>query len=81
MYPGFLSSLLFTTGVRRAVSVVVEPLRADVAARAIRRRKTEQIADQAQRARMGQAEDAGLTTELRDVLQQEASPRPRACWG
>lgn len=57
---------------RRAVSVVVEPLRADVAAWAIRRRKTEQIADRAQRARMGQVEDAGLTAELRDVLQQEA---------
>jgi len=47
-------------------------MRADQAARDIRRKKTEHIADQAQRAKIGQIEDAAQTAEYHDVLQQEA---------
>jgi hypothetical protein len=72
VYPGFLSPLLLNSGVRRSISLIYNPIRADVAARTIRKRKTEQLSDRAQRARIGQVEDAAFTAELRDVLQQEA---------
>ncbi|MAP64374.1 MAG: hypothetical protein CMH34_11675 [Microbacterium sp.] len=72
VYPGFLSPILLASGVRRAVSIVYDPIRPDVAARAIRRRKVEHLSDRAQRARIGQVEDAAISAELDDVLQQEA---------
>ncbi|MDR1188517.1 MAG: PrgI family protein [Bifidobacteriaceae bacterium] len=70
--PGFLAPLLLSSGIRRSFSLTVEPLRADQAARDLRRKKTEHIADQAQRAKIGQIEDAAQQAEYRDVLQQEA---------
>jgi hypothetical protein len=72
VYPGFLSPLLLTSGVRRTVSIVYDPVRPDHAAREIRKRKTEYLSDQVQRARMGQLEDARHSAELQDVMQQEA---------
>ncbi|MFZ2479865.1 MAG: SCO6880 family protein [Propioniciclava sp.] len=72
VYPGFLSPLLFTGGIRRAFSLLYDPVRADQAARDVRRRKTEYISDAAQRRRIGQIEDAAQSAELTDVLQQEA---------
>ena len=47
-------------------------MRSDQAARDIRKKKVEHISDQAQRARIGQIEDASQTAEYHDVLQQEA---------
>ncbi|MDR1449144.1 MAG: hypothetical protein LBI84_02895 [Propionibacteriaceae bacterium] len=47
-------------------------MRADQAARDIRRKKAEHIADQAQRVKIGQIEDTTQTAEHQDVLQQEA---------
>ena len=44
----------------------------DRATREIRRRKTEHLADTAQRTRLGQVTDARDTAEYHDVLQQEA---------
>ncbi len=72
VYPGFLAPILLTTGARRCVSIVYQPLRADVAARDIRRKKVEHLSDRAQRARIGQVEDAAISAEYADVLQQEA---------
>lgn len=48
------------------------PVRADQAARDLRKKKTELISDAHQRRRIGQIEDAGSSAEYEDVLQQEA---------
>ena len=47
-------------------------MRTDQAARDIRKKKTEYVSDAAQRARIGQIEDASQRAEYQDVLQQEA---------
>jgi len=72
VFPGFLAPVLLSSGIRRAFSLTCTPLRADVAARDIRKKKTEHISDAAQRAKIGQIEDAAQTAEYHDVLQQEA---------
>ncbi|MDR1427598.1 MAG: PrgI family protein [Bifidobacteriaceae bacterium] len=72
VFPGFLSPVLLSSGIRRSFSLMVMPMRADQAARDIRRKKTEHIADHAQRAKIGQIEDAATTAEYADVLKQEA---------
>ncbi|GAA2528041.1 SCO6880 family protein [Rarobacter incanus] len=55
-----------------AVFADLHPDRSDQAARDIRKKKVEHISDQAQRAKIGQIEDASQTAEYHDVLQQEA---------
>jgi len=72
VYPGFLAPVLLSSGVRRSFSLVCTPVRADQAARDIRKKKTEYIFDAVQRAKIGQIEDAQQTAEDADVLQQEA---------
>jgi hypothetical protein len=72
VFPGFLAPILLSTGVRRAVSLICTPIRSDIAARDIRKKKTEYISDAAQRERIGQIEDAQQSAEFADVLQQEA---------
>ena len=72
VYPGFLAPVLLSTGIQRAVSLIYTPMRSDQAARDIRKKKVEHISDAAQRARIGQIEDAAQTAEYQDVLQQEA---------
>lgn len=72
VHPGFLSPVLLSSGIHRSFSLLCTPLRTDQAARDIRRKKTEYISDAAQRARIGQIEDASQTAEYHDVLQQEA---------
>lgn len=72
VYPGFLAPILLSSGIQRTFSLVCTPVRADQAARDIRKKKTELISDAAQRARIGQIEDAQQTAEYVDVLQQEA---------
>ncbi|WP_455578796.1 SCO6880 family protein, partial [Brevibacterium casei] len=72
VYPGFLAPLVLSSGIGRSLSLLYTPLRTDQAARDIRRKKTEYISDAAQRARIGQIEDASQTAEYHDVLQQEA---------
>ncbi|MBK7722485.1 MAG: PrgI family protein [Austwickia sp.] len=72
VYPGFLSSILLSSGVRRTFTLLYTPMRADHAARDIRKRKTEHVSDAAQRQRMGQIEDAQQDAEYHDVLRQEA---------
>ncbi|MGH3996275.1 MAG: SCO6880 family protein, partial [Pseudonocardiaceae bacterium] len=72
VYPGFLAPILLTSGVRRSLSLHYQPLRTDLAARDLRRKKTEYISDAAQRQRIGQIDDAQQNAEYADVLQQEA---------
>ncbi|MDR5713022.1 SCO6880 family protein [Nesterenkonia flava] len=72
VHPGFLSPVLLSTGIQRSFSLLCTPMRSDQAARDIRKKKVEHISDQAQRAKIGQIEDAAHTAEFDDVLQQEA---------
>jgi hypothetical protein len=72
VYPGFLAPVLLSSGIRRSFSLICDPIRADVAARDIRKRRTGYLSDAHQRAKIGQIEDLGQTAEYDDVLQQEA---------
>lgn len=72
VYPGFLAPLVLSAGVRRTLSLHYQPIRADTAARDIRRKKTEYVSDAAHRHKLGRIEDAQQSAEYRDVLQQEA---------
>jgi hypothetical protein len=72
VFPGFLAPLLLSSGTRRSFSLTITPIRADQAAKDLRRKKTEHIADQTGRAKVGQIEDAAQTAEYGDVLKQEA---------
>lgn len=72
VYPGFLAPVLLSSGIRRAFTLLCDPIRSDQAARDIRKKKTEYISDAAQRQKVGQIEDAQQTAEYQDVLQQEA---------
>ena len=72
VYPGFLAPLVLSNGILRTVALHYTPVRADQAARDLRKKKTELISDAAQRRKIGQVEDASATAELDDVLQQEA---------
>ena len=72
VYPDFLRPLLLTSGIQRTFSMIFTPVRADVAARDIRRKKVGLMSDATQRARMGQIEEAERTAEFQDVLQQES---------
>lgn len=73
VYPGFLSPVVLTTGIRRTLSLHYQPVRTDLAARDLRRKKTEYVSDAAQRQRIGQIDDAQQNAEYADVLQQEAA--------
>ncbi|MCL3862071.1 PrgI family protein [Actinotalea sp. K2] len=72
VHPGFLQSLALAPGVRRSVSLTVEPLTAAASLRQIRRAKAEHIADSAQRAKLGQVEDESVRAEQADLARREA---------
>jgi len=72
VYPGFLGPLVLSNGILRTLALHYTPVRADQAARDLRKKKTELISDAAQRRKIGQIEDATQTAEYEDVLQQEA---------
>lgn len=72
VHPGFLAPMLLGSGATRTFSLICHPVRTDVAARDLRRKKTEYLSDAAQRARIGQVEDPRATVEYHDVLQREA---------
>lgn len=71
-FPGFLAPVILTGGVLRSLSLHYLPVRADQAARDLRKKKTEMIADAAQRRKIGQVEDTQASAEYQDVLQQES---------
>lgn len=72
VYPDSLSPILLSSGIQRSFSLICTPMRSDQVVRDIRKKKVEHISDQAQRAKIGQIEDAFQTAEYHDVLQQEA---------
>jgi hypothetical protein len=71
-YPGFLAPLVLSNGILRTLALHYTPVRADQAARDLRKKKTELISDANQRRKIGQVEDASSVAELDDVMQQEA---------
>lgn len=71
-YPGFLAPLLLTSGVQRTLTIRYEPVRADVAARDLRRKRTGHLSEAAQRTKAGQVSDAAQAAEYDDILAQEA---------
>ncbi|NIH72715.1 hypothetical protein FHX35_002422 [Auritidibacter ignavus] len=66
VHPGFLAPVLLSTGVLRSFSLIVTPMRTDQAARDIRKKKVEYVSDDAQRARIGQIEDASQNAEYQE---------------
>ena len=72
VHPGFLQSIALAPGVRRSVSLTVEPLTPAASLRQIRRAKAEHIADSAQRAKLGQVEDESVRAEQANLALREA---------
>jgi hypothetical protein len=69
----FLHPLVFAPGVRRTLSLLARPLPTDAALRHIRKEKTEAVADQAQKARVGQIADLSDAQEYQDLIDREHS--------
>ncbi|MEU6416029.1 SCO6880 family protein [Streptomyces spiralis] len=69
--PGFLHQLLFTTGVRRTLSLTYEPKGLDGALKDVQRKKATVIADAAERARKGQVDSEEDSVEYADIKQRE----------
>jgi hypothetical protein len=71
--PDFLHPIVFAPGVRRTLSLTARPRPSDEALRQIRKEKTEAVADQAQKARVGQLADLADAHEYEDLLNRERS--------
>ena len=71
VFPTFLSALLLAPGVRRATSLVAQPLTTAEAMRAVRKERVEYQTDAAHRARIGQLTDFASEQEWADVTQRE----------
>ncbi|MFF3631617.1 SCO6880 family protein [Streptomyces sp. NPDC002164] len=69
--PGFLHQLLFTTGVRRTLSLTYEPKGLEAALKDVQRKKATVIADAAERARKGQVDSEEDSVEYADIKQRE----------
>ena len=67
----FLHALVFQPGVRKTISLTLEPLLVEQAMRDIRRAKVEYVTDAAQKARLGALADAADAQEHADVLDRE----------
>ncbi len=71
--PDFLYPLIFAPGVRRSLSLTARPLPSDLALRQLRKEKTEAVADQTQKARVGQIADYADAQEFQDLMDRERS--------
>ena len=71
VFPSFLTSILLSAGVRRATSLVAQPLTTAEAMRAVRRERVEYQTDAAHRQRVGQISDFTAEQEWADVTQRE----------
>ncbi|MGW1374688.1 SCO6880 family protein [Streptomyces sp. NPDC002446] len=69
--PGFLHQLLFTSGVRRSLSLTYAPKGLDAALKDVQRRKATVIADAAERQRKGQVDSEEDSIEYADIKQRE----------
>jgi len=70
-HASFLHPLLYVPGVRRSLSIVVEPVPIRRALRDVQRDKVENLVDAAQRQRLGQLETEAQRQEHEDVLRRE----------
>ncbi|MGP3775465.1 SCO6880 family protein [Streptomyces sp. SDT5-1] len=68
---GFLHQILFTTGVRRSLSLTYGPESLDAALKDVQRKKATVIADAAERARKGQVDSEEDSVEYADIKQRE----------
>jgi hypothetical protein len=71
VFPTFLSSIILSAGVRRATSLVAQPLTAAQAMRQVRKERVGYQTDAAQRQRIGQLADAAAEQEWADTAQRE----------
>ena len=69
--PLFLHALVFQPGIRKTLSLTLEPVPADEAMRDIRKAKVEYVTDAAQKARIGAIADLSDAAEHADVLDRE----------
>ncbi|MFE7782163.1 SCO6880 family protein [Streptomyces nigrescens] len=69
--PGFLHKVLFTSGVRRALSLSYAPKSLDAALKDVQRKKATVIADAAERQRKGQVDSEEDAVEYADNKQRE----------
>lgn len=67
----FLHALVFQPGVRKTISLTLEPLPVEQAMRDIRKAKVQYVTDAAQKARLGALADAADAQEHADVLDRE----------
>ncbi|WP_059006617.1 SCO6880 family protein [Streptomyces specialis] len=69
--PGFLHRILFTSGVRRTLSLSYEPKNLEAAMRDIQRRKASVVADASERGRRGQVDSEADSIEYQDIRRRE----------
>ena len=67
----FLHALVFQPGIRKTLSLTLEPLPVEQAMRDIRKAKVEYVTDAAQKARIGALADLSDSQEYADVLDRE----------
>ncbi|HSA49065.1 MAG TPA: SCO6880 family protein, partial [Yinghuangia sp.] len=70
-YAGFLHQLMFTSGVRRTLSLSYAPQPLESALRDVRRRKAAVMADASERARRGLVEQEADSVEYADIRERE----------
>ncbi|WP_459649832.1 SCO6880 family protein [Kitasatospora sp. Ki12] len=68
---GFLHQLLYSSGVRRTLSLLYTPQGLDAALKDVQRKKATIIADAAERVRRGQVDSEADTVEYADVKERE----------
>jgi hypothetical protein len=69
--PFFLHALVFQQGIRKTLSLTLEPVSAEAALRDIRKAKVEYATDAAQKAKLGTIADLSDSVERDDVLERE----------
>ncbi|MFD5320039.1 SCO6880 family protein [Streptomyces sp. NPDC127098] len=69
--PGFLHQVMFTSGVRRSVSLTYRPASIDAALRDVQRRKAGIVAEAAERQRRGRVDSEAHSMEYADVQERE----------
>jgi hypothetical protein len=69
--PFFLHALVFQQGIRKTLSLTLEPVSAQAALRDIRKAKVEYATDAAQKAKLGTIADLSDSVERDDVLERE----------
>lgn len=67
----FLHALVFQPGIRKTISLTLQPLPVEQAMRDIRKAKVEYVTDAAQKARIGALADLSDSQEHADVLDRE----------